>query len=865
MAIAAIPVSDGFDFPAGWPDGTGYGNGNIPGDKDGWGFLENEGPAYGNVIHPGEDWNGVRGGDTDLGNPVYAVANGHVVSSDDYGCGWGNIVMIEHKENKSASSATVWSNYAHLETRLVSSGDYVRRGQQIGTVGKGTTSDEPCDKIYSAHLHFEIRRNYLSPSSWKPIVETEEQVLANYYNPSSFIDSHRPQPFPLVGDWDGNGIDETGTFNPRESRFILKNGKGEEALNHQMGEPGDLPIVGDWNSDGNDTIGVYRPKEAKFFLDNDNNGVIDATDQWFLFENIGDYPIVGDWNKDGKDEAGVFRSIDPTTLKTTFFLKDIAEPIEFGTQTDMPIAGDWNNDGKDDIGVFRKKDSEHENKATFYLKNPDKTISITYGENNDLPIAGRPQIDKLTRIGVYKPLTGEFIFKPEPITPIGSSKLDLIFLVDTTGSMGDDIDQVKLAASGIVGLLDLLGLDYRVAVADYRDYPQYPYGGSMDYVYKLDLPFSSDKNAIINSINGLSLGWGADWKESVYSAYYLAMTDVNKDGTRADNYGWRPGATKAIIVMGDAPPHDPEPWAGGHTLEEIIIKSLEIDPVMAYSIVVGSDPTAYSAFSELSEGTGGKVYTSPTANGVVDAIMEAIGDIGEPTTNYEVSVNITPASNEASPGRFASYSVNVTNEGNINDTYSISLDPKNFIGSYRGYPMAIQSSWIAFDNSQVELDPSASETRPLAINVPSNWAGMEDIIYSFNVTARSKTDEAISNTTSADLKVKANKRSMVEYSKLEIQWLSELIISSGTDQEIKDSLLDKLTNASLKLDQAIININGGKAKSANNMLIASGEIMSAFINQVGAQYDKKIMQPDAEMLEEKANRIIQDIEKAKNT
>lgn len=91
---------------------------------------------------------------------------------------------------------------------------------------------------------------------------------------------------------------------------------------------------------------------------------------------------------------------------------------------------------------------------------------------------------------------------PPPTLP----KLDLVFLIDTTSSMWDDIDAVKASASEIVQAIDLEGFDSRIAIADYRDYPESPFGGSTDYVYKLEQPFSNDTGAIINSINGLSLG-----------------------------------------------------------------------------------------------------------------------------------------------------------------------------------------------------------------------------------------------------------------------------------------------------------------------------------------------------------------------
>lgn len=75
------------------------------------------------------------------------------------------------------------------------------------------------------------------------------------------------------------------------------------------------------------------------------------------------------------------------------------------------------------------------------------------------------------------------------------------------------------------------------------------------------------------------------------------MLDVDKDSVgNPDNYGWREGAFKSIILMGDAPPqggpesYAPELWDGGHTLDNVTYWSENIDPIRVYSIVVGSDP-----------------------------------------------------------------------------------------------------------------------------------------------------------------------------------------------------------------------------------------------------------------------------------
>ena len=52
---------------------------------------------------------------------------------------------------------------------------------------------------------------------------------------------------PVVGDWDGNGIDSIGVF--RNGIFYLRNSNsnGFADLAFTYGQPGDIPVVGDWD------------------------------------------------------------------------------------------------------------------------------------------------------------------------------------------------------------------------------------------------------------------------------------------------------------------------------------------------------------------------------------------------------------------------------------------------------------------------------------------------------------------------------------------------------------------------------------------------------------------------------------------
>ncbi len=127
-------ISQQFDFPVGKPDGTNY-------------FKARE---FGQSKHLGEDWNGIGGGNSDLGDPVYSVSNGYVSFAENVCCGWGNIVRVVHKFPNHPEYPYVESFYAHLDKMHVKEGDLIKRGQLLGTIGTG-------DGKYSAHLHLEMR------------------------------------------------------------------------------------------------------------------------------------------------------------------------------------------------------------------------------------------------------------------------------------------------------------------------------------------------------------------------------------------------------------------------------------------------------------------------------------------------------------------------------------------------------------------------------------------------------------------------------------------------------------------------------------------------------------------------------------
>jgi hypothetical protein len=187
-------LSDGFDFPVGNPDGKGEYVSKTNGETyPGWYKAVRFGEEYSLGLHPAEDWNGSGGGNTDLGQPVFAIAKGKVIFAKDIYGSWGNVVIIEHQFLENAKIKTIYSLYAHLDEILVSENSKIDRRQKIGSIGDA-------HGVHIAHLHFEIRKESmkeLPPDFW-PSSKGKDLawVKENYENPTDFINHHRKCTYP---------------------------------------------------------------------------------------------------------------------------------------------------------------------------------------------------------------------------------------------------------------------------------------------------------------------------------------------------------------------------------------------------------------------------------------------------------------------------------------------------------------------------------------------------------------------------------------------------------------------------------------------------------------------------------------------
>ena len=80
----------------------------------------------------------------------------------------------------------------------------------------------------------------------------------------------------MPGDTNGDGKDTISIYRPSEQRFYIINrlgsdggGLGAADYFFSFGNPGDVPVVGDFDGDGIDTVGVYR--SGNWYLRNSNS------------------------------------------------------------------------------------------------------------------------------------------------------------------------------------------------------------------------------------------------------------------------------------------------------------------------------------------------------------------------------------------------------------------------------------------------------------------------------------------------------------------------------------------------------------------------------------------------------------------
>jgi hypothetical protein len=211
-------------------------------------------------------------------------------------------------------------------------------------------------------------------------------------DPASFYFGN-PGDFPIMGDWNCDGIDTPGLYRQSDGYVYLRNSntQGVADIKFFFGNPGDIPLAGDFNGDGCDTVSIYRPTEARIYIINElgsNDGGLGAAEYSYLFGNPGDKPFTGDFNNNGIDTVGLHRESTGFMYFRNTNTTGIAHyQFYFGDPGDRLVAGNWLGNGEDYPAVYRPSN------RTVYMRHSNTQGNADewyqWGESPYIPVAGR--------------------------------------------------------------------------------------------------------------------------------------------------------------------------------------------------------------------------------------------------------------------------------------------------------------------------------------------------------------------------------------------------------------------------------------------------------------------------------------------
>ena len=245
---------------------------------------------------------------------------------------------------------------------------------------------------------------------------------------------------PVVGDFNGDGVDEIGVFNDGYWMIDI-NGNGkwdQDDMIAKLGDAKDYPVTGDWDGDGKDDIGIYgpqwegdpeaiarepglpdlanrlstRPKNIPPLQPEATDGArimrltsfgqsrADLIDHVFGYGDSDHVPVVGDWNGDGIRTIGLYRAgtwkID---LNGDGKLDAGEGQFAFGQSGDRPVVGDFNGDGVEEFGVYRNGKWIIDINGNREMDAHDRVFEL--GGSNDTPVAGDWDGDGKDEPGLY--------------------------------------------------------------------------------------------------------------------------------------------------------------------------------------------------------------------------------------------------------------------------------------------------------------------------------------------------------------------------------------------------------------------------------------------------------------------------------
>jgi hypothetical protein len=238
----------------------------------------------------------------------------------------------------------------------------------------------------------------------------------------------------------------------------------------------------------------------------------------------------------------------------------------------------------------------------------DSELTISYGINSD-NIFEASVIDNMTGLKV------EGIFDRSKAPSFDDSYkedldikgMDIVFIIDTTGSMDAYIDGIKEKAIEFSNILSDKGIDYQLGLMGFGDLGE----KEKPKLYK----WTKDARKFQKNVMRIRRTFGGDLPESSLEALEEAILYLEKRPVKNDY--------KAFILVTDAPPHLPTFY--GHSLEHVLEK-LDASGAICY-VVARKDKSSLEAYTPLTLNGGAYYSMDEPFSGILDRIAYKLADL----------------------------------------------------------------------------------------------------------------------------------------------------------------------------------------------------------------------------------------------
>ena len=210
----------------------------------------------------------------------------------------------------------------------------------------------------------------------------------------------------------------------------------------------------------------------------------------------------------------------------------------------------------------------------FVLKVTQETVDTADASVfNELAVAAFTELAELSNTPVRYAKLGDDLMPAieDSLKPQGNKRLDLLFVLDATESMKDDIHIIRERLPDLLKK-QLASYDtYRIGLVLYKDYND-------EFVIKRACPFTQDIKQFYKALSNFKVAGGKDIPEAVYEGLEAGL-----------RFDWRKeeAVDKRLILIGDAPPH---PRPRGAISKEQVLKLAAQKKVAFFPIILPHKP-----------------------------------------------------------------------------------------------------------------------------------------------------------------------------------------------------------------------------------------------------------------------------------